>query len=200
MKVKDKLFGFEVESIPFDNNVRRPKPPKGYISFNSRNAHCQKGKCPNCGAEKPGVSGGGGRGHGFQDKMVMDISRATERIEKFYWNNEHLRPKYEGDNCVEETNFSSKHSYDLFCTDVGGVMLKCHWSRWSAGEFCCCGAKIWHDFCGKDVEGTNFKSDTWNHYYLPTQVEKQVEEGKIKVEDLVQVNDNRQEGLSAFGF
>lgn len=168
---RDILFGFELEVEDFDFSEKRPVPPQGYVPFNSTKAHCQAGKCPNCGEEKPGITSGGKNNHGFQDRRVQNVQRALDRLEE--------RVPYENPNW--------KCGAELFATNLNHnkdecSMLKCHPSRWAMGEFMCCGAKIWHDFCSFE-EGKNFKKDTWNYYYKPTnninEDNKEINEGNI---------------------
>jgi hypothetical protein len=137
MQIEDRMFGFIVTVKEFDLTMKRPVPPKGYIEFNSKRAHCQAGKCPNCGHEKPGTWHGHG---GFQNRDVQNLMRALDRLERRI----------------------DKPSYELFSTHLDSenpMMLKCHISRFSVGEFMCCKAKIWHDFFSEDGKG-------WKYYYL----------------------------------
>lgn len=139
MEIKDNMFGFTVTVKTFDLTEKRPVPPRGYIEFNSNRAHCQAGKCPNCGKEKPGRGGGHG---GFQNRDVQNLMRAMDRLERR----------------------SDRPSYKLFSTHLNSenpTMLKCHTSRFSVSEFLCCGAKIWHDFFSGAGKG-------WKYYYKPT--------------------------------
>ena len=134
-------FCFKIEPKLFNNANRRPLPPPGYVKFNSSKANCQSEKCPNCGAEKPATAGGHG---GFLDKDIMAVDRAMTRLWEKRWDLLH------------------KPHFDLFCADVSNpgeerLMLKCHPSRFGVSEFCCCGAKIWHDFF----------EYPWDYYYLP---------------------------------
>jgi len=141
-----KVIGWDwiIPKKEFKWEMKRPTPPKGYIKFNSNKAHCQRGECPNCGHEKPGTSGGHG---GFQDRDIQNIMRMVTRLEN--------RIPYGDENW--------KCGFDLFSMDLFpeeekySTMLKCHPSRYGIGEFCCCKAKIWHDFYGGE----------WDYYYLP---------------------------------
>jgi len=77
MIIKDSMFGFELNQTKFNWINKRPIPPNGYIPYNSKRAHCQSGKCPNCGKEKPGTGSGHG---GFQDRQIQNLWRALERL------------------------------------------------------------------------------------------------------------------------
>ena len=148
MIVRDSMFGFELRPFKFNWKDERPKPPAGYIEFNSNRAHCQSGKCPNCGKEKPGKIG---LSDVFQDRQIQNLWRALKRMNRKY--------------CPEDPHW--KPSYELFSLDIDPdkdkyeSMIKCHPSRYGTGEFTCCGAKIWHDFHSKSLKG-------WKHYYKPT--------------------------------
>jgi len=141
----DSMFGFELTSEPFDLwEGRRPKPPAGYVKFNSNKAHCQSGFCPNCKAEKPGrMSSGINNGGGFQDKGVMQLHRAMNRLDHYLWKRGIFR------------------TFELFATNINSktdsCMVKGHPSRFGTGEFTCCHAQIWNDFVGE-----------WAYYYKPT--------------------------------
>lgn len=148
MIVCDILFGFEIEQKNFNWPTQRPQPPKDFIPFNHKKAHCQAGKCPNCGHEKPGISYNGG---GFQDREIQNLDKALER-------KNHRLP-------ADHPNW--KPDYESFSIDLDpdrpehDSMLKSHPSRHSTGYFCCCKARIWHDFYSEDGKG-------WAHYYKPT--------------------------------
>ncbi len=128
---------------------KRPTPPQDYIEYNSKNANCQSGKCPNCDQEKPGTSSGHG---GFQNRQIQNLMRALCRL------NERYGP--------DDTHW--KPFYELFSIDLNpkeqryATILKCHPSRYGTGTFSCCGAKIWHDFY-----------DDWKYYYKPTKANNQ---------------------------
>ena len=147
MIVKDVIFGFELNPQKFNWKNERPKPPQGYIEFNSNRAHCQSGKCPNCGHEKPGIIYYGG---GFQDRMIQNLKNALDRLSnRLSMDDPHWKPDYE-----------------FFWTDIDSeqpkqsTQLNCHPSRYGIGEFYCCKAKIWHDF-HSDIKG-------WKYYYKST--------------------------------
>jgi len=186
MMIVDCMFGFRIEVKRFSWSIRRPVPPPGYVPFDSGKAHCQAGRCPNCGAGKPAASGGHG---GFQDRAVQNVMRAIERLDRRW-------------RCGAP---GWKPMFELFSTDLDPEspphtsMLKCHPSRYGAGKFGCCGAKIWHDFCDFD-EGNNYKKGTWNHYYLPTRTENALKAGRITKQELFQAGNHIQQGLDAFGF
>jgi len=139
------MFGFEIEIKKFNFELKRPKPPAGYVEFNYSKVGPQSGKCPNCGAEKTLISGSGG---GFQNRQTQNVSRAMDRLEK---------------------RDNQKCSYELFSVDLDPeqgqykTMLKCHPSRYGLNEFMCCGAKIWHDFF--DAPDAKYSSVGWKYYY-----------------------------------
>jgi len=129
MKIKEKMFGFEIAQKPFPWINQRPVPPRGYIEFNSKKAHCQSGKCPNCGTEKPGI-GPQERSGGFQDRQIQNLIRALDKKNK-----------------LDMDHQNWKSSYELFSIDLipeygeMGSMLKCHPSRYGIEEFMCCGVR-----------------------------------------------------------
>ena len=145
MILKNSMFGFALTPTKFKWINERPSPPKGYIEYNSKRANCQSGKCPNCGTEKPGTSGGCGA---FQDREIQNLMRALKRL------NERDHPTW--------TPF-----YELFSIDLDpeqpqySTMLKCHPSRYGTGKFSCCDAQIWHDFFCDEGK-------SWKYYYKPT--------------------------------
>ena len=123
--------------------IRRPEPPKGYVKFKMQGQTANDIVCPNCGIKGAGIYYYGG---GWTDPNVQ--------------------------NFAEELEKKDLNDYDFLCQEVDGGMLKCHWSRFGIGEFCCCNAKIWHDMS----EGK------WHFYYLPnriTQEKKQSIKNKI---------------------
>ena len=148
MKIRDSMFGFEIEIKKFNLELKRPKPPAGYVEFNYRKVGPSTGKCPNCGAEKPGTLG---LRDGFQDREIQNLSRAMNRLGK---------------------RDNQKCSYELFSVDLDPdqgecqTMLKCHPSRYGISEFTCCRAKIWHDFFD-DPDAKNISAG-WKYYYKPT--------------------------------
>jgi hypothetical protein len=148
MMVKDSMFGFEIKVKSFSFNMKRPKPPAGYIQY--KKANCQSGKCPNCGHEKPGTVGGHKNADGFQDRDVQNVLKAMQRLVRR----------------LPEDKW--KPFYVLFSIDLDptkekyATMLKCHPSRFGRGKFYCCEAEIWHDF----FDGG------WDYYYKPTNKNK----------------------------
>ena len=123
--------------------IRRPDPPKGYVKFKMRGQTSNDIVCPNCSIKGAGI-------------MYYGGGWADPKVQKF----------------AEELEKRNLNGYDFLCQNIDGVMLKCHWSRFGVGEFCCCNAKIWHDMAEK-----------WEFYYLPkriTQEEKQSIKNKIE--------------------
>lgn len=109
---------------------KRPTPPAGYIPFEWRTRHEGDITVQLCPA--CGETGSVWQGGGFQDS-------AAEKL-------------------IQELEEKGIRSYELYCTQYEGVMLKLHWSRYGEGECSHCGARFWHDFIGYP----------WAYYYDPS--------------------------------
>ena len=113
--IKEQMFRFEIEQKPFSWDNQRPTPPQGYIEFNSHKAHCQAGKCPNCGDEKPGI-GPGKRDGGFQNREIQNLCRNLECVNKrLNIGHPNWKPEYE---LFSKDLFPEKEKYQS--------MIKCH--------------------------------------------------------------------------
>jgi len=69
-------------------------------------------------------------------------------------------------NKKEEKGTLDKRSYEIFCIQVDGDMLKCHPSRMDFGECMKCGCLYCHDW-GTDNPKNKYRGQDTQYYYKP---------------------------------